>query len=160
MRNKKLLSISTACMLVLSVPALADICPETSGMYGPGRMGGYISTDTSDTFAMLDRNQNDVLTMDEYNNRINRVGFGTVDANRDGALSRMEFNSYKPERAGMKIGLGSFRELDADGNDRVTRSEFRADRSNVSFNAVDKNKNGIISRRELDSYMDRHPDMR
>ena len=45
----------------------------------------------TDTFSLLDKYGNNVLTPEEYNNAANALPFNEVDTNKDGFISRSEF---------------------------------------------------------------------
>jgi Ca2+-binding EF-hand superfamily protein len=159
MKNKQILGVSMVCMLAWSAPALAD------------------------TFSILDKSQDNVLTFGEYNNSANTARFSSVDANGDGLITRNEFNNYDRtgynynrtgysyNRTGMsqwmpwrdrsdRSQLSSFSRLDRNGNGLISRREFWVSDANVPFSAVDRDGNGYITRRELNRYLERHSYMR
>lgn len=76
--------------------------------------------------------------------------FTRLDANRDGAGSPAEFDSY------MKQDV--FNRVDADRNSEVTLTEWQVVNPNVNkarFNKADKNRDGSITRPEADAAFDR-----
>ena len=73
------------CGLTANLPANADTAYHA--VY-------HKSVVADDTFSILDKYQNNVLTAEEYNNAALKIPFGTVDANRDGVITRAEFYAY------------------------------------------------------------------
>lgn len=76
--------------------------------------------------------------------------FKQMDSNRDGSVSRAEFEAYRAQqgdRSATGIGhIGSrwFDKTDADGNGRVTLEEARA-RPLKMFDMADVNGDGVLS---------------
>lgn len=54
----------------------------------------------TDTFSLLDRYGNNVLTPEEYNNAANAAPFNVADTNHDGFISRPEFYASRQLNAG------------------------------------------------------------
>ena len=78
--------------------------------------------------------------------------FDQLDANKDGRISAEE----RPQRGRHGGGHGRAK-LDADGDQRVSRQEA-AQRPHLAekFAAIDGNKDGYLSREELQSYRREH----
>ena len=68
--------------------------------------------------------------------------FTWLDRNRDGVLSRVEVEGNSTD-----TGTDAFGRLDANGDNRISRSEWRWTRS--SFDQRDANGDGVLSRREM-----------
>jgi hypothetical protein len=70
--------------------------------------------------------------------------FETLDANRDGQVTRDEMRAARAHaRGGNLIGL-----LDADGDGRVSKAEALA-KAEERFNRADANRDGFLSAEEL-----------
>jgi hypothetical protein len=87
------------CSLLVTSPAKADTAYHR--VY-------HTTVAADDPFSVLDKYQNNVLTMDEYNNGSMTVPFKVVDANHDGFITRQEFyanySAKIPENA-VDLGL-------------------------------------------------------
>jgi Ca2+-binding EF-hand superfamily protein len=106
-------------------------------------------------FTRLDTNRDRFLTIQEYTSgagfRLDAQGgpalrFGTIDADRDGAISRNEWN----------LGDSDFRRLDVNRDNRISRFEFENDTatstdtrySPAQFSNLDVNRDGWVTRSE------------
>jgi hypothetical protein len=106
-------------------------------------------------FTRLDTNRDRFLTIQEYTSgagfRLDAQGgpalrFGNIDANRDGAISRNEWN----------LGDSDFRRLDVNRDNRISRFEFENDTatsndtrySPAQFSSLDVNRDGWVTRSE------------
>jgi hypothetical protein len=141
----------------------------------------YMNSGNTADFVALDMNNDGVISRSEYDN-YNRVGSSDYnrmygpDYNRTGTYSynNTYCTSYsngncigygRNNRIGSYgIGnavttnamlLGNFTQLDVNGDNRLSRNEFRSSGSNLSFNMIDRNRNGYISRYELNRYLNR-----
>lgn len=109
-----------------------------SGDYGYGH--GYGSND----FARMDSNRDGVLNSTEFRGSLS--AFHDTDINRDGVVTREEF--YRVNTSG-----GSTQEyqvVDIDGDGTISLGEWRYDRQ--SFEELDRNNDGRLSRAELEWY--------
>ncbi|MBX3714013.1 MAG: hypothetical protein KF800_18780 [Lysobacter sp.] len=78
--------------------------------------------------------------------------FDRLDVNKDGRISAEE----RPQR-GRHGGKGGWAKLDTDGDQRVSRQEAAQwPRLTEKFAAIDGNKDGYLSREELQSYRREH----
>ena len=104
----------------------------------------YEFTDwTARGFAGLDHNNDGRITVDEWH--FARDGFRRADHNGDGVVSRAEFlntDLVDDDRGDL------FVYLDANNDNRVSRSEWHG--GAAAFNALDTNKDGVLTRVELD----------
>ena len=83
--------------------------------------------------------------------------FEECDKNKDGALSKEEFLACKPK------GAEKFAKMDKDGNGMVSQEEFTAwhdsrrgeGRHRSPFEECDKNKDGLLSKEEVQACMPR-----
>jgi hypothetical protein len=76
--------------------------------------------------------------------------FARLDANRDGAGSRAEFDTFMKQEV--------FNRVDANSDGRITLSEWQAFNPKVDqarFRKTDTNRDGFISRAEADAAFDR-----
>jgi Ca2+-binding EF-hand superfamily protein len=135
---------------------------------------GYLSADEwadgHDAFVRLDRNGDGAVSRDEYvepraltreewfkqldedrNGRLafaewrwSRGSFDQLDLDHDGAVSRVEFLSRGRDRRGESV-QDRLRELDRDGDGRISRSEWSGGR----FGRLDQNHDGFLSVEEL-----------
>ncbi|MCW4460678.1 EF-hand domain-containing protein [Sphingomonas sp. BT-65] len=70
-------------------------------------------------------------------------------------LPAVIFATAAPGAAAEKIQAGSLAALDRDGDGYVDRAEFR-DAVRIRFSAIDSDRSGSITRRELRSYAFKH----
>jgi Ca2+-binding EF-hand superfamily protein len=98
---------------------------------------------TAQGFAALDHNNDRRITSDEWH--FARDGFRRADHNGDGVISQAEFlntDLVDDDRGDL------FVYLDANNDRRVSRSEWHG--GTAAFNALDTNKDGTLTRAELD----------
>lgn len=97
---------------------------------------------TAQAFSTLDHNRDGRLTRDEWH--FDREGFRRADHNGDGVLSRAEFlaeDLIDDDRN------DKFAYLDVNGDNRVSRDEWHG--AAAQFNALDANRDGVITRLEM-----------
>jgi hypothetical protein len=90
-------------------------------------------------FERLDANKNDAIESSEWPGR--EEAFRNMDANHDGSLSREEFLSRNGRYWNEK-----FENLDFNGDKLITRSEWLD--SDLSFDRLDRDHNGVVERHE------------
>jgi hypothetical protein len=93
-------------------------------------------------FTALDHNRDGRISRDEWH--FDRETFRRADHNGDGVLSRAEFLSEDQVDDDRN---DSFAFLDANGDNRVSRSEWHG--TVERFNALDANRDGAITRLEM-----------
>jgi Ca2+-binding EF-hand superfamily protein len=98
----------------------------------------------SSEFDTLDRNRNGRLTRGEW--RGDRAMFRDVDRNRDNQITRDEFLNANSR---LVPGTRTFDALDLDYSERIERDEWSGTR--LAFNQLDRNRDGVLTRRELDA---------
>ncbi|MBA2304400.1 MAG: hypothetical protein H0W08_17450 [Acidobacteria bacterium] len=99
---------------------------------------------TEEGFDYLDRNRDGRLSRAEWFH--DRGSFLRADRNRDNILSRAEFlGDADPYPSAQR--QDRFEDLDANDNNRIERGEWT--RGLQSFNALDTNGNGVLSRAEF-----------
>ena len=96
-----------------------------------------------DNFDDLDRNNNGRVERTEWYGGVNE--FRRLDRNGDGILSRYEVVGSQPSFS----TYDEFNNLDFNRNGRLERAEWHW--SNNSFQQRDSNRDGVISRQELES---------
>jgi Ca2+-binding EF-hand superfamily protein len=96
-------------------------------------------------FAALDRNRNGRISRGEW--RGDRAAFLRVDRNRDNQVTRSEF--MNANAGAVADRTDDFDALDRDYSERIERSEWNGTRA--AFNRLDANRDGVLTRRELDT---------
>ena len=107
----------------------------------PNRYERFVSW-TQAGFNNLDHDRDRRITRNEWHYDVET--FRRVDRNRDGALDQTEFlggDDWDDDRG------DSFDDLDMNNNGRVERSEWHGGAG--AFNALDQNKDGVLSRFEV-----------
>lgn len=104
--------------------------------------GDGVDDDREDSFDDLDLNNNGLVERAEWH--ASGTMFSLLDRNRDGVLSRFEVVGATPSRD----TYDEFAMLDANRNASIERAEWQW--STTSFNQRDTNRDGRISRRELE----------
>ncbi len=114
----------------------------------------YVFDDwTAEGFARLDHNKDGRITRDEWH--FDREGFRRADHNNDGWLSRREF--LGDDVAEDDDREDSFRQLDYNNDGRISRDEWHGTRAR--FDALDDDRNGVLTRAEMAGSLDPPPDL-
>jgi Ca2+-binding EF-hand superfamily protein len=95
-------------------------------------------------FTRLDHNRDGQIAEDEWH--FDRDGFRRADRNRDGRLSRAEF-LREDNRGEDDDREDTFPNLDVNRDGRVSRDEWHGSRSR--FDALDDDRNGVLTRAEM-----------
>jgi Ca2+-binding EF-hand superfamily protein len=119
-----------------------------------GRRRGRTFDDwTARGFANLDRNRDNRITADEW--RFDRRSFALADRNRDNVISRAEFfdqGRWSRNRLDQDRSSGNrvdrFTDFDTNNDGVIARDEWYD--SDVSFRALDQNRDNRITRNEFD----------
>jgi len=119
-----------------------------------------VSAARAQTFRERDKNHDGVLTLEEYGGHPGN--FRAMDTNGDGVLSFDEFvNRYREGNAGADAqspapaapvapaAPDAFTTMDRNGDNAITRSEWRADLAPASFARMDRNHDGVVTREEF-----------
>ena len=96
---------------------------------------------TETGFTRLDRDRNNRITPSEW--FFNREAFYRADRDRNNVLTRDEFVAADIE----DDREDRFEYLDVNRNNRIERREWHG--STAAFNALDRNRNGVLSRAEV-----------
>jgi len=136
------------------------------GVIGGVEVGEALQDAGYDDFVDIDRDSNGRISRDEW--RWDQTDFARMDVNHDGSLTRPEYLGTAgvdadshfavshevnttplaiPAAAVTEEAHARFSRLDRDGNGRLSRVEWDGDRK--SFNALDDNNNGALSRDEV-----------
>ena len=150
-------SVAVALVLTSGGLAIAPIAEaQQRGRNSPVQRSERFDDWTLDGFRDLDADGNGRITAAEWT--YDRDDFRRADHNRDGVLTQREFLgevSDEPNRGVTEDDDVSsaddarFLGLDANHDDRVSRSEWRSDRT--SFDRLDENRDGYLTRAELAS---------
>ena len=111
--------IGLLCAGTLCVGALQ--AQEADGAKGkPGRPPPHYAGAAIDRFAAIDTNTNGVISLDE---------FKAMHAKREAGIKQRKGNTYDATTAATKPSVeATFKKLDTDGNDTLTKQELDADR--------------------------------
>lgn len=108
---------------------------------------------TNGGFAYLDHNKDGRITGDEWH--FDRDGFRRADHNNDGWLTRREF--LGGDDAEDDDREDSFRNLDSNNDGRISRDEWHGTRAR--FDALDDDRNGVLTRAEVAGSVEPPPDL-
>lgn len=98
----------------------------------------------------FDRDGDYKVSRAEFDWGVSRA-FAAFDRDGDGSLSLIEFAAWAEAVLGNSGALPGQFDFDRDGNDKISRDEFR-DYFAGRFAALDKNRDGSLSRAELVSF--------
>jgi len=129
-----------AALIAATFGAHAASTPDGSAPARPG-------------LAELDKNADGSISRDEAaaHPRLSR-SFDRIDTNKDGVLSQDELRAARPHG-----GHGHHARVDADGDGSISRDEAKAaPRLTENFDAIDTNKDGMLSRDELAAWRSAH----
>jgi Ca2+-binding EF-hand superfamily protein len=99
--------------------------------------------DLEDRFDYLDANDDGRIDRSEWHSSVD--AFRWLDRNRDGVLSRAEVVGNEAQQT----PTDRFGSLDEDRNNRITPDEWQWSRR--SFNQYDRNRDGVVTRDELEA---------
>lgn len=76
--------------------------------------------------------------------------FDRMDADRDGMVSRAEWDAARAKMAAERGKGGGWGRIDTDGDGRITAAEWQAaGRPAERFSMVDSNRDGVATREEM-----------
>lgn len=105
---------------------------------------------TEEGLRTLDRNRDGRVAASEW--QADTETFYRVDQNRNGVLERGEFLGARTSVSPVIETDDRFAYLDVNADGRVERTEW--DSNTASFNALDQNRNGVLTRLELEARRD------
>jgi Ca2+-binding EF-hand superfamily protein len=97
-----------------------------------------------DTFAKMDENRDNVITLSEWRAELAPASFARLDRNHDGAVTRDEFANPLP----LNSAEARFGDRDLNGNGIIERNEWRGEA--LAFDVVDRNRDNRIT---VDEYI-------
>lgn len=109
---------------------------------------------TAEGFAHLDHNRDGRIVRDEWH--FEREGFTRADRNNDGSLNRREFLGADDDDED-DDREDSFDNLDVSNDRRISRDEWHGTRGR--FDALDRDRNGFLSRAEAAGSLEPPPDL-
>ena len=142
MRNALLLALVAAC-------ASSAGSAKENEPYRPSPPT-IIASPLAMTVAAFDRDGDYRVSRAEYDWGVSRA-FAGFDRENDGSFSLIEFAAWAEAALGSNGALPGQFDFDRDGNDRISRDEFRNYFSG-RFAALDRNNDGSLSRAELVSF--------
>ncbi len=145
-------SVTLVLTLAAGVLATATTAGAQDGNLYQIQRGERFDDWTLEGFRSLDTDGNGRITAAEW--KFDREDFRRADQNGDGVLTQREFLGEAGNDANGAVAADAssvteqrFRDLDANRDDRVSRSEWRSDRA--SFDRLDENRDGYLTRAEM-----------
>jgi len=127
----------------LALPALAAQGTDSDESRPRPRRGDHTRPDAEERWEKLDQDNDGKISRAEWQR--NEQAFNRMDADKDGFLTKEELRSAAGEFRGRhRNGLKGM-DTDADGN--ISRSEWKG--KEETFNRLDANNDGVLSRDEL-----------
>jgi Ca2+-binding EF-hand superfamily protein len=128
----------------LALPAIAAQETESEeSKPKPNRRGYHTRADAEERWKKLDQDNDGRISRSEWQR--NEQAFDRMDADRDGFLTKEERRAAAREFLGKR--RKGLREMDADADGNISRSEWKG--KEETFNWLDTNKDGLLSRDEL-----------
>jgi Ca2+-binding EF-hand superfamily protein len=111
----------------------------------PAFGAGAPKLDTTGTMGLSDRNGDQKIDREEYNQRMTEV-FYFADVDKDGSLTIVELAAVEP------VDPRAFQNADKDGNGKLSLGEFLY-AVHIDFYTADTNRDGAIDMQELRLFM-------
>lgn len=146
MRPSLLFSLS---LLLLSSAAVA--APKEAETYRPSPPT-IVAAPLGMAIAAFDRDGDLKVSRNEYEWGVAKA-FAGADRNGDDTLSLIEFGAWAEATLGNAGALPGRFDFDSDGDDRISRAEFRSLFA-ARFAMLDANRDGALVRSELVSFVD------
>lgn len=128
----------------LALPAMAGQGTESEeSKPKPSRRGYHTRAEAEERWKRLDQDNDGRISRSEWQR--NQQAFDRMDTDKDGFLTKEELQSAAREfRGKRRKGL---REMDTDADGNMSRSEWKG--KEETFDRLDTNKDGLLSRDEL-----------
>jgi hypothetical protein len=138
-------------LLLLLMSGAAIAAPKEGEAYRASAPT-IVATPLSMVIAAFDRDGDLKVNRNEYEWGVAKA-FAGADRNGDDTLSLIEFGAWAEATLGSGGALPGRFDFDSDGDDRISRAEFRSLFA-ARFAALDSNKDGALVRSELVSLID------
>lgn len=138
-----------ALAIGLAAPSLG-LAQGLGGMHGPGQMG--LGRGEPPSFEQLDADGDGSITVEEFKAQA-QSRFAEADTNGDGVLTADEMKARAMARFEERLNEMIARMIewrDVDGDGALSLAEMQNDNGQRMFMAIDRNKDGVISKDEFD----------
>jgi len=142
------IAVLAACLALPAMAAQGTDSDESRPR--PHRSGDHTRADAEERWKQLDQNNDGRISRSEWQR--NEQAFDRMDADKDGFLTKEEMRSAAREFRGKhRNGL---KEMDKDADGNISRSEWKG--KEETFNRLDANNDGLLTRDELRAARKRH----
>lgn len=142
---------SLPLLLLMSAAAAPAAAPKQAQTYRPSPPT-IVATPLTLAIATFDRDGDLKVSRNEYEWGVAK-SFAGADRNGDETLSLIEIGAWAEATLGNGGALPGRFDFDSDGDDRISRAEFR-NLFAARFATLDSNKDAVLVRSELVSFVD------